>query len=80
MEVDLSEKSLQRLAELIGEKIITSRNAPEPWIDINALAEGIGLSKKTIYQYTSTTDIPHKSGRPLRFKRSEVDVWLARKR
>lgn len=80
MEVELSEKSLQRLPNLIGEKIIASRNAPKPWIDINMLSEGIGLSKKTIYKYTSTTNIPHKPGRPLRFKRSEVDAWLGRKR
>jgi predicted DNA-binding transcriptional regulator AlpA len=76
MEVELSESSIKRLSDLIGEKIINSRNTPEQWIDIDMLSEAIGLSKKTIYKYTSTTDIPCKRGRPLKFKRSDVDAWL----
>jgi excisionase family DNA binding protein len=79
MEVDLSESSLRRLADLIGEKIITSRNNPEPWLDIDTLSSRIGLSKKTIYKYTSQTDIPHKRGRPLRFRQAEVETWLKKR-
>jgi excisionase family DNA binding protein len=79
MDVDLSEKSLKRLADLIGEKILAARDAPEPWINIDTLAAGLGLSKKTIYKYTSQTDIPHKHGRPLRFRRSEVEAWLKKR-
>jgi predicted DNA-binding transcriptional regulator AlpA len=80
MKIELAESSLQKFADLIGDKIMAYRNAPEPWIDIDALSAATGLAKKTIYKYTSTTNIPHKCGRPLKFKRSEVDAWLTRKR
>lgn len=79
MQVELTETTLKRLADLIGEKILVSRNAPEPWVDIDTLSSGLGLSKKTIYKYTSQTDIPHKHGRPLRFRRSEVENWLKKR-
>lgn len=79
MEVELSENSIRRLADLIGEKIIASRNAPEPWIGIDMLSVELGLSKKTLYKYTSQTDIPHKHGRPLRFRRTEVEAWLKKR-
>lgn len=74
--VELGEASIKRLADLIGEKILAAQNAPEPWIDIDTLALAVGLAKKTIYKYTSQTDIPCKHGRPLRFRRSEVETWL----
>jgi excisionase family DNA binding protein len=79
MQVELSESSIRRLADLIGEKILTSRNAPEPWITIDELAVALSMSKKTLYKYTSQTAIPHKRGRPLRFQRSEVENWLRRR-
>jgi excisionase family DNA binding protein len=79
MEVELAESSLKRLADLIGEKILISQNMPEPWINIDDLAAALGLSKKTIYKYTSQTDIPHKHGRPLKFKRTEVETWLKKR-
>lgn len=76
MQVELSETSIKRLAEVIGDKILQSRNQPEPWISIDELAVALRISKKTIYKYTSTTNIPCKRGRPLRFKRTEVEAWL----
>lgn len=77
--IELSETSIKRLADLIGEKILTTQNAPEPWIDIDTLSASMGLSKKTIYKYTSTSDIPHKHGRPLKFRRSEVERWFMKR-
>ena len=79
MKVELSESTLQRMADLIGQKILAVQNAPEPWIDIETLARVLELSKKTIYKYTSQTDIPHRHGRPLRFRRSEVEAWLKKR-
>lgn len=80
MEVELSLSSMQRLADLIGEKILTAKNLPEPWLNINQLSTALGLSKKTIYKYTYQTDIPCKRGRPLMFKLSEVEQWLKKRR
>ena len=79
MEIELAEKSLKRLAGLIGEQFLIAKNAPEQWINIDELSTALRLSKRTIYKYTSQTDIPHKHGRPLMFKRSEVEEWFKKR-
>ena len=75
--IELGETSLKRLADLIGEKIIATTNAPEPWITIGALSVAIGVPKKTIYKHNR--EIPHLHGRPCRYRKSEVEAWFKKR-
>lgn len=77
IQFEIGEASLRRLADLIGERILAVQNAPEPWIGIDALSAGLGIPKKTIYKHSR--EIPHLHGRPLRFKKSEVENWFKKR-
>lgn len=79
MEVTLSENSLRRLGDIIAEKILFAKNQPESWIGIDELSSLIKIPKGTIYNWCSRSTIPHKSGKPLRFKLSEVECWLGKR-
>jgi excisionase family DNA binding protein len=47
-------------------------------ISIDNLADNLGISKETIYQWTSMKVIPfYKIGRLVRFDEDEIDKWIA---
>lgn len=49
----------------------------EEILDLNKTSSYIGISKSTIYKFTSKRAIPHfKRGKKLYFKKSELDEWL----
>lgn len=53
----------------------------ESSIDINEAANFLGLKRQTVYQKVCDRAIPfHKSGRLLRFYKSELDNWLKNKK
>jgi excisionase family DNA binding protein len=58
--------------------VATSQAAPE-WISPEELAAELGIPVKTIYQwrYTGTAPRAHKIGRHLRFRRRDIEAWLA---
>lgn len=77
MTVKLDEDSLQRLGEIIANKITFAKNLPEPWIEIEELSKKIGRGKGTLYRDVQQSDIPHlRSGRKLKFRITEVEKWL----
>lgn len=55
-----------------------SRAAAE-WISPEELAAELGIKVKTIYQwrYTRTGPRAHKIGRHLRYRRRDIEAWLA---
>lgn len=50
-------------------------------ISIDELANNLGMSKETIYQWTSMKVIPfYKVGRLVRFDEQEIDSWLTERK
>ena len=44
------------------------------------IADVLGVSKSTIYQWTHQEYIPHvKLGRFVRFRKSAIEIWLEKK-
>ena len=51
------------------------------WLTREAVAEYLGVTKKTIHQWMNRLEFPsYQLGRTRRFKKSEVDAWLAEHR
>ena len=49
----------------------------ESWIDVNGVAEHLGVNRESIYRWIDKQGFPaHRVGRLLRFKLSEVDDWV----
>ncbi len=52
----------------------------EKWINLAEVAEYIGVSKDTIRNWIKGSGMPaHKIGRLWKFKKSEIDLWVAKK-
>lgn len=50
----------------------------EPYVDTDAVAEYLGVSRRTLEVWVQRRRIPfHKVGRLVRFRLSEVDAWIA---
>src|SRR6478736_9706021 len=65
---------------------ITNRNtignhsslSSDDLMNVKTIAEYLSLAPSTIYQLTSTREIPHiKKGKRLYFKMGEINKWLA---
>jgi len=65
---------LQKLNTI--QKIILKNN--KPFLDINEASEYLGISKNTLYVYTSKSIIPHYKlqGRKIYFKVDELDEFI----
>ena len=51
--------------------------AEERWVDVEAVADHLGVTKDTIYRWIDKKSFPsHRAGRLLRFKLSEIDDWV----
>jgi excisionase family DNA binding protein len=49
--------------------------------DIGRLAQYLGIKRSTLYTMVEQKEIPHyRIGRLARFRQSEIDEWLAKKR
>lgn len=52
----------------------------ENWVGLAEIADYIGVSKDTIRNWIKNSNMPaHKVGRLWKFKKSEVDSWIASK-
>lgn len=81
MRVELSEETMERLGDIIANKIMFAKNSPEPWIDIQELSEKVGRSVGTLHHDVERNNLPCiRGGRRLRFKLSEVERWLVSRR
>ena len=48
------------------------------YLDINEVTECLGIKKSTLYFHVENGTIPHyRIGRLIRFKKQEVDQWMA---
>ncbi len=53
----------------------------EKFVQVKDIAEYLGVSPQTVYFWTHSGIIPHyRLPKGVRFKLSEVDSWMARKR
>lgn len=56
---------------------MNSKDAPEPLMTADEVAEYLSVSPGTIYNRTSKGEMPFvKVGSSLRFRRSEIDRWV----
>lgn len=47
------------------------------WLNVDQIAEYLGVSRDTVYSWISGRSMPaHKVGRLWKFKREEVDTWV----
>ncbi|MCA0363101.1 MAG: helix-turn-helix domain-containing protein [Bacteroidetes bacterium] len=75
---------LEELRSIVKEEIsglknesTTSSEGNDPFMDIFEAAKFLKKSKQTLYQYCSTSKIPHyKRGGKNYFKKSELEAWL----
>lgn len=59
-------------------EILSAREAPEPWIGVDAAARHLSCGRSRIYALVSANRIPHrKDGSRVLLRRSELDAWLA---
>ena len=72
------EKILEKLETI--EKMLTTRD--EPFLNINETAEYLGISKMTLYSYTSKNVIPFykNRGRRIYFKIDDLNDWILNNR
>jgi excisionase family DNA binding protein len=70
---------LNNIESLIKELKIQNQPAPIEIMNINQVADYIGVAKSTIYKYTACRMIPHsKQGKKIYFKKSELDEWITK--
>jgi excisionase family DNA binding protein len=47
------------------------------WLSVDEIADYLGVSKDTVYEWVGSKDMPgHKVGRFWKFKRGDVDNWI----
>ena len=50
---------------------------PERWISVTEIAEHLGISKDSVYNWINDKNMPsHRIGKLWKFKASEVDQWV----
>jgi excisionase family DNA binding protein len=53
----------------------------EPYVDVRAAAEFLGVSKEWVYEQAKRYGLPHHFvGRYLRFRLSEIEAWMDEQR
>lgn len=53
----------------------------EVWLSVTQLANYLSVSKETIYRLLKANEIPsHRIGKLHKFKASEIDKWLTKKK
>jgi len=48
----------------------------ERWLSVDEIAEHLGVSRDTIYNWLKKAMPAHKFGKLWKFKTSEVDAWI----
>lgn len=48
----------------------------EPWLSVDEIAEHLGVSRDTIYNWLKKGMPAHKFGKLWKFQTSEVDKWI----
>lgn len=80
--IQLSSEQLEALIEravqkALSSKMMSSKDENKSLLNIEQAADFLGLSKQTIYSYTSERKIPHlKRGKKLYFEEEKLIEWL----
>ncbi|MCU0329180.1 MAG: helix-turn-helix domain-containing protein [Chitinophagales bacterium] len=80
---DVLENRLANIEALIHElhkKLVPDSKPVDQWFDLDELCKyhPDHPKKSTVYAWVNTNAIPfHKTGKKLRFLKSEIDAWLA---
>lgn len=73
---ELIMNKLTEIENLIKQENVNT-TATEEILNLENASHYVGISKSTIYKYTSSREIPHfKRGKKLFFKKVELDDWL----
>lgn len=75
---ELIEALAERVAALLLEPA-AAPPAPSPWLDVEAAAGYLGLSRDQLYKLTAARAIPFRKkrgGQRLLFHRDELDAWI----
>lgn len=76
----LTELISQSLKNALAEQSLPSSHTTKP-LNIEEAAAYLGIPKATLYQMTSTREIPHKKlGKRLVFLARELDEWVLSKK
>ena len=61
--------------------VLTTQGAVPEWLTVGDVCQLLQVPKWWVYEHARTRDIPHyKLGKYLRFRRDEIEAWLARHR
>lgn len=72
-------QKLEAIEKLLKEKQTCVAPDTETILNMDQAAEFIGISKATLYGYTSSSKVPHyRNGKFICFKRSELQDWITR--
>ena len=74
-----TESELDRLADLVAERVAARLAAPNrsPWLSAPEAAEHIGAPLSRIRKLTMTGEIPaHRDGRRVLYRRDELDRYV----
>jgi excisionase family DNA binding protein len=75
---DLVEQIAQRAAELVAERQATTAS---PWLDTRGAAEYIAAPVSRVHDLVGLRKLtPHRDGRRLLFKRTDLDAYLENRR
>jgi excisionase family DNA binding protein len=82
IDLHIDEASLQRLADLVAERIVERFAAvanPTPYLSAGEAAAYIGAPVSRVRKLTMTGDLPvHRDGRRTLYRREELDGYIAR--
>lgn len=76
------EELVEALAERVTALLLdhaAAAPAPSPWLDVEAAAAYLGLSRDQLYKLTAARAIPFRKkrgGQRLLFHRDELDAWI----
>jgi hypothetical protein len=78
LELELSDRQLAVLAELVAELLTERQGEDGDWLrGAEAIADHIGAKRDRVYALSSAGRIPvERDGSALVAKRSELDAWL----
>lgn len=77
IELRINDDGLDRLADLVAERLDVQHAGPESWVGVTDAAAHLGCKRQRIYDLVYNRAIPfRKDGSRLLFRLSDLDAWL----
>ena len=71
----------KKLKQLFSKEKLTNRAMEKRFLNVNEVAEYLGVEASTIYAWVHTRQIPfYKVGRLVKFKQDQIDRWIENKK